>query len=101
MQYDSDPRRFLGTGTVFVARDDGRVWGYWDGLPDTKPRPIEQLPEGMSLREAAAWGLERTKRVLIRTETKGYFIVGELTTASDLSVDLEGAVSLAEVDQLG
>lgn len=100
VNYDSDPLRFLGTGTVFVARDDGRVWGYWDGLPDTGPRPLEQLPEGMTLREAAAWGLERTKRVVVRTETTGYFIVGELSSASDLNVDLLGAVSLAEVDHL-
>lgn len=101
VDYDPAPQRFIGTGTVFIARDDGPgVWGYWDAMPETGPRPLEQLPEGMSLPEAAAWGLERTKRVLVRTETSGYFIVGELSAATDLEVELEGELPLAALDEL-
>lgn len=101
VEYDPEPQQFIGTGTVFVARDEGQgVWGYWDGLPETGPRPLEQLPEGLTLRQAAVWGLERTKRVLVRTETSGYFIVGELDAASDLEVELQGELPLAALDQL-
>lgn len=101
VNYDPAPERSIGTGTVFIARDGGPgVWGYWDALPETGPRPLEQLPEGMTLREAAAWGLERTKRVLVRTETSGYFVVGELSAASDLEVELEGELPLATLDEL-
>lgn len=98
--YEERPDRFLGTGTVFIARDDGQVWGYWDSLPDAPPAPLEPLPDGLTLRAAATWGLERTGRVLVRTETSGYLAVGPEATRFADDDGVEGIATIAEVDDL-
>lgn len=100
--YDPDPERFRGTGTVFIARDVGvGVWDYWDALPDGPPRALEPLPAGLGLREAATWGAERAARVLVRTETTGYFLVGSGVDLDPLDDEVEGGtVSLADLDRM-
>jgi hypothetical protein len=63
-----DPRQYVGKGTVYIAWDDGRHWGYWDLQPDGPPRHLEQMPEFASAAEAIEWGRSRTDRVVIRPE---------------------------------
>lgn len=98
--YEERPDRFLGTGTVFIARDEGHVGGYWDALPDAPPAPLEPLPAGLTVRAAVMWGLERTARVLVRTETSGYVAVGPEAARFANEYGVEGVVTVAEVDDL-
>lgn len=103
VDYERDPARYRGTGTVFIARDaEHGVWGYWDSLPDHPPSPLEQLPDGLDLRAAAEWGLERTQRVLVRTESSHYFVLGSRSAVADVSVqpELAGEVSLSDLDEM-
>lgn len=53
VDYAENPSRFRGSGTVFIAREAGSLWGYWDALPDADPAALEQLPDGLTLIEAA------------------------------------------------
>jgi hypothetical protein len=75
IQYQPQPERWLGTGTVFLAwnadgAQDPHYFGYWDSMPDLIPSiPIEEAPNTRSLSEAVAWGRQRTPRVLIRPES--------------------------------
>lgn len=103
IEYDPDPGRYRGTGTVFIARDvEHGVWGYWDSSPDQPPSPLEKLPDGLDLRAAAEWGLERTQRVLVRTESSHYFVVGSRSAVADVNVQpqLAGEASLSDLDEM-
>lgn len=47
------------------------VDGYWDRLsvePDSRPQFLGELPLGLGISEAIAWGRLRTDEVLIRNE---------------------------------
>jgi hypothetical protein len=71
IQYQDDPDRFRGTGTVFAAwtPDDGTYDVYWDSFPEEQPSfPIEAGPRTGSIDDVVAWGRERAPRVLVRPE---------------------------------
>lgn len=90
----TDPRR---NGTVYIARDDGTVTGYWDGHPERAPGVIEHLPHGLDLYAAALWGLERTVRVLVRQEMGDYWAIDTDEWGDELPDAVEG---LTPVDAL-
>jgi hypothetical protein len=56
-------------GTVYIAWDDGRHWGYWDLQPDGPPTNLEQMPEFASASEALLWGRARADRIVIRPKS--------------------------------
>jgi hypothetical protein len=71
VEYQEDPGRFRGTGTVFAAwsPSDEAYDAYWDSFPEEQPSfPIELGPATRSLDEVVAWGRERAPRVLVRPE---------------------------------
>jgi hypothetical protein len=89
VEYQENPERIRGIGTVFAAWDpDGEHYDvYWDSLPEEEPPfAIEQGPRTRSLDEAVAWGRERTPRVLVRPQldTGEYYWAGaEEPTGTD------------------
>ena len=85
-------------GTVWIAYH-GQMgaphWtGYWDQEPNGPPAMLEQGPGWSAAREAIAWGLQRSTRVLIRLDDQGrYWWAGE-GEPSDPSLD--GTIMLGE-----
>ncbi|HKD99017.1 MAG TPA: cytidine deaminase [Micromonosporaceae bacterium] len=79
-------REMLGKGTVFVHPDsvDGsRVWtGYWDGStgragPGRRSAILDEAPARASATDVIAWGLARTRRVVVVDADGEMFWAGE------------------------
>jgi hypothetical protein len=71
IQYQEDPERFRGTGTVFASWSsaDETYDVYWDSFPERQPSvSIEAGPRTRSINDVVAWGRERAPRVLVRPE---------------------------------
>lgn len=84
-------------GTVFVARTDGVVDAYHDRLPDGPPEFLAGAPEGLTLQEAARWGLERASRVLARFEDEGYHLVVDGPAPDELPDDVVGVLHVDDL----
>jgi hypothetical protein len=63
-----DDRSRQTRGTVYIAWDEGRYWGYWEQEPDGPPRNLEDIPESTSLPAVLAWGRDRAIRLIVRPE---------------------------------
>jgi cytidine deaminase len=77
-------REMLGRGTVFVHPDsvDGaRVWtGYWDaatGVGGDRAAILDEAPARATATEVIAWGLARTRRVVVVDAEGEIFWAGE------------------------
>jgi hypothetical protein len=70
VEYDPQPKRFRGTGIVYLVFDDedGRCGGFWD-LGQPSPATLEDFPRDPSAAAAIRWGRERTPRILIRPQS--------------------------------
>lgn len=67
-----------GIGRVFLVVDDTdggfplgvSVSGYWDRLSDTdEPQVLDELLPGGTVKDAIAWGQDRTTDVVIRSDS--------------------------------
>jgi cytidine deaminase len=74
----------LGRGTVFVHPDsvDGkRVWtAYWDGSTgggERRSAILDEAPSRPEAEEVIAWGLARTRRVIVVDADGELFWAGE------------------------
>jgi cytidine deaminase len=85
-------RDMLGRGTVFVhpdTLDGGRVWtAYWDGSTGVGHERRAILDEAPSVPEAAeviAWGLARTRRVIVIDSDGEMYWAGEGPAPAEVS----------------
>ncbi len=84
-------RDMLGRGTVFVHPDSvggARVWtGYWDGstgVGDGHQAILDEAPSRPDASDVIAWGLARTRRVIVVDAEGEMFWAGEGPAPSEV-----------------